>query len=111
MVFVSRLLTTWIKNTQNYESVCCFEWIQLGVPHYKKSVGYTDFTKMVLRTVFGAKREDVTWGWIKPHSDELRVFYTLTNIISSIKSRNIRQMEYEENMGRREYGVFVGHFS
>jgi len=65
---------------------------------------------MFIRNVFGTKREDVTWGWIKPHSDELRVFYTLPNNICSTKSRNIREMEHEDDMGRREYGVFMGHF-
>jgi hypothetical protein len=88
-LFVSRLLVTWSENTQNYESPCCFEWIQIGVPHYGKSVGYTDVRKRVIRNVSGTKREDVTWGWIKLHSDELREFCTSPNNISSTKSRSI----------------------
>jgi hypothetical protein len=40
---------------------------------------------MVLRRIFGPKRDEVTGEWRKLHDDELRDLYSSTSIISIIK--------------------------
>jgi hypothetical protein len=48
---------------------------------------------MLLRTIFGPKREEVTRGWRKPHNEKLHNLYTAPNII---KDHHIKEGE----MGR-----------
>jgi hypothetical protein len=45
------------------------------------------FENMVLRKMFGPKRDDVMGEWWKLHSEELHNLYSLPNIIRQIKSR------------------------
>jgi hypothetical protein len=42
---------------------------------------------MVLRRIFGQKRDEVTGGWRKMHNEELHNLYPLPSIIKMIKSR------------------------
>jgi hypothetical protein len=48
------------------------------------------FENMVLRRIFGPKRDEVTGEWRRLHNKELYALYSSTNIIRVIKSR--RQM-------------------
>jgi hypothetical protein len=48
------------------------------------------FENMVLRRIFGPERDEVTGEWRKLHNEELRDFYSLSNIIRIIKSRRMR---------------------
>jgi hypothetical protein len=48
------------------------------------------FENMVLRRIFGAKRDEVTGGWRKPHNEELPDLYSSPSIIRIIKSRRMR---------------------
>jgi hypothetical protein len=43
------------------------------------------FENRVLRRVFGPKRDEVTGGWRKLHSEELHNLYSSPNIIRMIK--------------------------
>ena len=45
---------------------------------------------MVLRRIFGPKRDDVTGKWIKLHNEELDDLYYSPNIVRVIKSRRMR---------------------
>jgi len=47
------------------------------------------FENMVLRRVFGPKRDEVTRKWRKLHNEELRDLYTLPNIVRVVKSRRM----------------------
>jgi hypothetical protein len=40
---------------------------------------------MMLRKVFGPKREQVTGDWTKLHNEELNYFYSPPNIVQVIK--------------------------
>jgi hypothetical protein len=42
---------------------------------------------MVLRRMFGSKRDEVTGGWRKLHNKELHYLYSSPSIIRIIKSR------------------------
>jgi hypothetical protein len=46
--------------------------------------------KMVLRRIFGPKREEVAGGWRRLHNEELHNLYASPNITRMIKSRRIR---------------------
>ena len=63
---------------------------------------------MVLRRVFGPKREEVTGEWRKLHNEELSDLYFLPNIMRVVKSRRMRWAGHVARMGRGEYRVLVG---
>jgi hypothetical protein len=48
------------------------------------------FENMVLRRVFGPKRDEVTGEWRKLHNEELNGLYSLPNIVRVVKSRIMR---------------------
>jgi hypothetical protein len=58
------------------------------------------FQNRVLRRIFGPKRDEVTGGWRKLHSEELRDLYFSPSIIRIIKSKkmglagHVEQIEY-----------------
>jgi hypothetical protein len=47
------------------------------------------FENMVLRRIFGAKRNKLTGGWRKLHNEELNDLYCSPNIVRVIKSRRM----------------------
>jgi hypothetical protein len=56
---------------------------------------------MVLRRIFGSKRDEVTGGWRKLHNEELHNFYSSPGIIRMIKSRRIRWAGHVARMGAK----------
>jgi hypothetical protein len=48
------------------------------------------FENMVLRIIFGPKRDEVTGGWRKLHNEELHNLYSSSSIIRMIESRRMR---------------------
>jgi hypothetical protein len=68
------------------------------------------FENRVLRRIFGPKRDEVTGGWRKLHSEELRDLYSLPSIIRMIKARRMRWAEHVARMGenRSAYRLLVG---
>ena len=66
------------------------------------------FENMVLRRVFGPKRDEVTGEWRKLHKEELRDLYSLPNIVRVVKSR-MRWAGHVARMGGRGvHRVLVG---
>jgi hypothetical protein len=63
------------------------------------------FENRVLRTVFGPKREEVSGGWRRLHSDELHNLHSSSNTIRVVISRRMRWAGH----GRDE--KLVQHFS
>jgi len=47
------------------------------------------FKKRVLQKILGAKREEVTRDWSKPHNEDLHNFYTSPNSVQGINSRRM----------------------
>ena len=45
---------------------------------------------MVLRRIFGPRRDEVTGEWRRLHNEELNDLYFSTNIVRVIKSRRMR---------------------
>jgi hypothetical protein len=67
------------------------------------------FENKVLRRIFGPKRDEVTGGWRKLHSKELRDLYSSPSIIRIIKSRRMRWAGHVARMGekRNAYRLMV----
>jgi len=59
---------------------------------------------MVLRRIFGTRRDEVTGKWRRMHNEELNDLYSSPNIVRVIKSRRMRWAGHVARMGE-ERGV------
>jgi hypothetical protein len=68
------------------------------------------FENMVLRRIFGPRRDEVTGEWRRLHSEELNDLYWSPNIVRVIKSKRMRWAGHMARMGeeRGVYRVLVG---
>jgi len=68
------------------------------------------FESMVLRRLFGPRRDKVTGEWRRLHNEELNDLYSSLNIVRMIKSRRMRWVGHVARMGeeRGVYRVLVG---
>jgi len=68
------------------------------------------FENMVLRRIFGPRRDEVTGEWRRLHYEELNDLYCSPNIVRVIKSRRMRWAEHVACMGEESgvYRVLVG---
>jgi hypothetical protein len=68
------------------------------------------FENRVLRIIFGPKRDEVTGGWRKLHSEELHGLYSSPSIVRVIKTRRMRWAGHVARMGevRVAYNILVG---
>ena len=62
------------------------------------------FENMVLRRIFGPRRDEVTGEWRRLHNEELNDLYCSLNIVRVIKSRRMRWTGHVASMGE-EGGV------
>jgi hypothetical protein len=68
------------------------------------------FENRVLRTIFGSRRDEVTWEWRGLRNWELYTLYSSLNIIRVMKSRRLRQAGHAARMGENgdAYRVSMG---
>jgi len=57
------------------------------------------FENMVLRRIFGPRRDDVTGEWRRLHNEELNDLYSSRNIVWVIISRRMRWAGHVARMG------------
>jgi len=57
------------------------------------------FENMVLRRIFGPKREEVTGEWRRLYNEKLNDLYTSPNIVRVIKSIRMRWAGHVAHMG------------
>ena len=57
------------------------------------------FENMVLRRIFGPRRDEVTGEWRRLHNEELNYLYSSPNIVRVIKSRRMRWAGHVARMG------------
>jgi hypothetical protein len=72
-------------------------WLILREEHRMKL-----FENMVLRRMFGPKRDEVTEEWRKLYNEELNDLYPSPNIVRVIKSRRLRWAGHVARLGWRE---------
>ena len=68
------------------------------------------FENMVLRRIFGPRRDEVTGEWRRLHNEELNDLYSSPNIVRVIKSKRVRWAGHVARMGdeRGLYRILVG---
>jgi len=68
------------------------------------------FENMVLRRIFGPRRDEVTGKWRRLHNEELNDLYSSPNIVRVIKLRTMRWAGHVARMGKEKgaYRVLVG---
>jgi hypothetical protein len=68
------------------------------------------FENMVLRRIFGPRRDEVTGEWRRLHNEEPNDLYCSPNIVRVIKSRRMRWSGHVAHMGeeRGAYRFLVG---
>jgi hypothetical protein len=68
------------------------------------------FENMLLRRIFGPRRDEVTGEWRRLHNEEINDLYCSPNIVRVIKSRRMRWAGHVARMGeeREFYRVLVG---
>jgi hypothetical protein len=68
------------------------------------------FENMVLRRIFGPKRDEMTGDWRRLHNKELYALYFSPNMIRVIKSRRLRWAGHVARMEERigAYRALVG---
>ena len=68
------------------------------------------FENMVLRRIFGPRRDEVLGEWRRVHNEELNDLYSSPNIVRVIKSRRMRWAGHVARMGeeRGAYRILVG---
>ena len=68
------------------------------------------FENMVLRRIFGLRRDEVMGEWRRLHKEELYDLYSSPNIVRVIKLRRMRWAGHVAHMGedRGVYRVLVG---
>ena len=57
------------------------------------------FENMVLRRIFGPRRDEVMGEWRRMHNEELNDLYSSPNIVLLIKSRRMRWTGHVARMG------------
>jgi len=65
------------------------------------------FENMVLRRIFGPRRDELTGEWRRLHNEKLSDLYSSPNIVRVIKSRRMRWVGHVARMGE-ERGVYIG---
>ena len=63
------------------------------------------FENMVLRRIFGPRRDEVMGEWRRRHNEELNDLYSSPNIVRVIKSRRMRWAGHVARMGEETGGV------
>jgi len=79
----------------------CETWLLTLLEESKLRV----FENMVLRRIFGPRRDEVTGEWRRLHNEELNDLYSSPNIVRVIKSRSLRWARHVACMGE-ERGVY-----
>ena len=104
--FCPRLLVLSVNSPLPVVSYGCEPWSLTLREERKLRV----FENMVLRRIFGPRKDEVTGQWRRLHNEELNDLYPSPNIVRVIKSRGMRWAGHVARMGEERvvYRVLVG---
>jgi hypothetical protein len=71
----------------------------------RKEHGLKVFENVVLRRIFGPKKDEVTGEWRNLHNEDLRDLYSSPSIIRIMKSRKMRWAVYVARRGERVWVI------
>jgi hypothetical protein len=74
--------------------------VKLGRRNSGRNVRLRMFQNIVLREIFGPKRDEVTGEWRKLHNEELHDLYSSPTIVRVIKSRRMTWAGHVARLGR-----------
>ena len=94
----------------NYNFACCLFGRETWSLTLREKRKLRAFENMVLRRVFGPRRDEVTREWRRLHNEELNDLYSSPNIVRVIKSRRMRWAGHVARMDeeRGVYRVLMG---
>ena len=97
------------KRTVSYNSKSCSKTWQWSLT-LREERKLRVFENMMLRRIFGPRRDEVTGEWRRLHNEELNDLYSSPNIVRVIKLRRMRWAGHVARMGeeRGAYRVLVG---
>jgi hypothetical protein len=75
--------------------------VKFGLSHSAGNIRLRVFEKRVPRKIFGPKRDEVTWEWIRLHNEEFYDLNSSQNIIRVSKSGRMRWLGHVAPMGER----------
>ena len=95
-----------VKETRTTVLYGCEPWSLILREERKLKV----FENMVLRRIFGPRRDEVTGEWRRLHNEELNDLYSSPKIVRVMKSRRMRWAGHVGCMGeeRGTYRILVG---
>jgi hypothetical protein len=76
-------------------------------PTLREEHGLRVFENRLLR-IFGPKRQGITGGWRKLHTNDLHNLYPLSNTVWVIKARHIRWVGHVICMGKMRNAYYLG---
>ena len=90
--------------------VTAFLQVQISTTDQSHLPQHLAMLGMVLRRIFGPRRDEVTGEWRRLHNEELNDLYCSLNIVRVIKSRGMRWAGHVARIGeeREVYRVLVG---
>jgi len=80
-------------------------YVKLGRSTLREERRLRVYENMVLRRIFGSKRDEVTGEWSKLHNEELNDLCSSPSIVRVIKPRRMRWTGHVAHMGERR-GVY-----
>jgi hypothetical protein len=93
VVFALALLL--LHLSQNRKAYVRFEVLTAVIRGYNAM----KYIEILLRRIFGPKRDEVTGAWRKLHNEELHNLYSSPSIITIIKSKRMRWAGHLARMG------------